>query len=153
MSPHFVYRVENFPTYSTRSWIWNMFVFNVIRDILNLFVTIWTDTRSLLGVTYKITLSKYCWASLFKANMYNHSLNVVFSDNIFLFSLQVWDTWLANLFLLEKTLAQWGHGNSPGQWRSSTWRLRFEIMLLEQIGQTPPPFVGNWETETVVPKN
>ena len=44
-----------------------MFVLNVIRDILHLFVTIRTDARCHLGVTYKIILSKYDWTSLFNA--------------------------------------------------------------------------------------
>lgn len=67
----------------------------------------------------------------------------------FFLSLHVWDTWLANLFLLEKTFPQWGHGNSPGQWMSSMCLLRLVTIVLEQRGHTPPPTVGSSDMTNV----
>ena len=64
---------------------------------------------------------------------------------IYLFILQVWEMWLANLFLLEYIFPQWGQGNSPGQWRSSMCLLRLDTMELEHTGYT---MVGRWDRLT-----
>jgi len=48
MGSHFVQRVENFSTFSARSWIRNMYIFHMVSQLLDIFLTEWTNSRPIL---------------------------------------------------------------------------------------------------------
>ena len=56
---HFVHRIIHFPTYRTWGWIWDMFVFYVVGQLLDMLAAVWTNPWAILIMSWKVKLNNF----------------------------------------------------------------------------------------------